>query len=211
MWRVIAAVTLGLALAAFLLVDVLTERKPHIAGTNSRVQVSGAAIPVPPLRERCYSERVPAGASNVVLYAGTFGRRGQPVALTVSEGARRVNAGRYRGGYPDNTILHVPLLRTTSRLDRAQVCVRNLGDRRIQFAGNRTPKNGPRTDGEEAIRLDWQLPGRPSWIAIAPKVASRFAATKPTFVGPWTLWVLGALVAGLSAAGIALVIREARR
>lgn len=210
-WPVTAAVALGLVLAAILLVAVLAQRDARLAGTNSFVGISAVALPVAPGDERCSVERVPAGADRVTIYAGAFGRRGEPVEVRVESGGRVVTKGRVAGGYPKESQLRVPLRPATSRLDRARVCVRNLGGRRMQFAGNRTSGVSARPHGREEIRLDWLLPGDRSWIGLAPKVDNRFAAAKPTFVGPWTLWALAGLLAAAWAAAIVLVLREARR
>jgi hypothetical protein len=209
-WRVIAAVALGLLLAVSGLVGVLAQRGTRIAGTNSLVEVSGAAVPVPPGERRCTDEHLPPGATAVRVYAGTFARRGETFAIDVLAGGRRVTGGRVGGGYGDDAMVRVPLRPVTRERERARVCVRNLGRHPLRFAGNRTPVAGARPDGDEAIRMDWLLPGRPSWAEVAPKAARRFAAAKPSFVGPWTLWVVAGAVLALWAAAIALVIREAR-
>ncbi len=211
---VTAAVALGLLLAIFALVAVLAQRGTRLAATNTLVDISGVALPVAPGQQRCSREYVPGGADRVRIYASAFAPRGQPVAVTVHRGGEQVSAGRVPGGYPNNSILLVPLRPVTRRLDPARVCVRNLGSRRARFAGNRTsggPNPSPRVHGEEAIRFDWLLPGRPAWADLAPKIATRFAAAKPTFVGAWTFWALGAVLLVLWAATIALVVREARR
>jgi hypothetical protein len=93
----------------------------------------------------------------------------------------------------------------------ATVCLRNLGPGRIQFAGNVTPQSGPRLPGEDVIRYDWLLAGRPSWWDVAPKVAARFAVVKPSFVGSWTFWAVFGVVAALWASAIVLLTRRPTR
>ena len=95
--------------------------------------------------------------------------------------------GRARGGYPDNSILRVPITPVHHDLYDATVCLRNPGLEPLKFAGNRTPTAGVRIPGPEAIRYDWLLAGRPSWWDVAPRVAARFAVVKPGFVESWTV------------------------
>jgi hypothetical protein len=176
------------------------------------VEISAVAFPVPPRGQRCApGQNVPAKASHVRIYAGTFGRRGQPVEVTVTAGGRRLSTGRVPGGYPDHAPLAVPVTPQPRALHDATVCVRNLGARRLQFAANRTPRAGPRPVGPEVIRFDWLLPGRPTWWDVAPEVADRFAVVKPSWVGAWTFWAMFGVVAILWASAIALVVRQARR
>ena len=213
-WPVTAAVAVGLVLAVGSLVAVLSQRDTRLAASNTLVDISGVALPIAPGGERCSREDVPEGADRVRIFTGTFKRRGQPVEVVVRRGRRTVSRGRVPGGYGDDAILLVPLRPRTPAAGVARVCVRNLGRHRLQFAGNRTPGGGisiTRIEGREEIRLDWLLPGRPSWAGIGSRVATRFAATKPTFVGAWTLWALCGVLAALWAGSIVLLYREASR
>lgn len=202
---VVAAVAVGVLIAVSALVAVLVQRDVRLAGTNSLVELSGAAVRVPAGQARCAAQTVPAGAVSVRIYAGTFGRRGEPIAVSLLHMGREVTGGRVPGGYPDNSILVVPLRRETSKWPDARVCVRNLGRRDVQFAGHRTPKGQPPT-GKDEIRTDWLLPGRPTWAGLAGRVADRFAAAGPGFVGGWTLWALVAVLSVLWAGALALVL-----
>ena len=213
MLRAGLAAAAGLALVLGTLVAVLSQRGERLAGTNSYVEVSGVALPVAPGGERCAGrQRVPADTAGVRVYAGTFGRpRGEPLLVSVRQAGRQVSSGRVPGGYPDNARVRVPLARIERNLYSATVCLRNLGSQRMQFAGNLSTRGGVRLRGKDVIRYDWLLPGRPSWLGIAPEVASRFAATKPTFVGAWTFWAVFAVLAVLWSGAIALVVRQERR
>jgi hypothetical protein len=141
------------------------------------------------------------------VFVGTFGRLGGPVAVSVLTGARRISSGIHSGGYPDNAQINVPIKRVRHNLYDATVCVANLGTSRLQFAGNLTPRAGPKLSGQEVIRFDWLLPDRPSWWTVANRVASRFALVKPSFVGAWTFWAVFAVLATLWAAAIAVLLR----
>ncbi len=209
MLRTAIAVAVGLLLAVGTLVAVMSKHQERLAGTNSEVEFSGVALPVRPGADRCApNEMVPSGASSVRVYAGTFGRPGQPVSVTVLDGARQVSQGRLPGGYPDNTPLRIPITPIHRNLYHASVCLRNLGTKRLQFAGNLTPQVGPKPAGAEQIRYDWLLPGRPTGWSEAPRAARRFAVSKPSFVGPWTMWAVFGILALGGGVGIALAARR---
>ncbi len=204
---VAVAVALGLLLTGVALAAVLAQRGERLAATNSLVEISGAAVPIAPGAARCALQTVPEGAASVRIYAGTFGRPGGPVAVSVAHAGRIVTGGRVAGGYPDDSALVIPLRRETAKWPSARVCVRNLGRRPLRFAGNRTPVGAASAERDD-IRTDWLLPGRPSWAGLAGRIAERFAAAKPRFFGAWTLWALAAGLALLWATAIALVARR---
>jgi hypothetical protein len=209
MVRIGIAVAVGALLAVGALVAVLSKHEQRLAGTNSLVEFSGVALPVEAGGERCDpGQHVPADAAAVRVYAGTFGRQGGPVSISVRSAGRQVSAGRAPGGYPDNTRLRVPIARIGRNLYDATVCLRNRGTKPLRFAGNLTPQTGGKRAGREAIRLDWLLPGHPTAWSLSPRVARRFALSKASFVGPWTLWVVFALLGAVGACAVALAVRR---
>ena len=212
MWRVGAAAAVGLLLVLGGLAIDLSQHGDRLAGSNSFVEFSGFALPVEPHAQRCaFHQHVPAAAAAVRVYAGTFGRRGGPFAVSVSSGGRLVSAGRAAGGYADNATPRVPLGLVRRNLYDATVCLRNLGPARLQFAGNLTPQAGVRLAGTDVIRFDWLLGGRPTWWDVAPKVAARFAVIKPGFVESWTFWAIFGVIALLWASAIAVLMRRPTR
>jgi hypothetical protein len=209
MVRIGIAVAVGALLAVGALVAVLSKHEDRLAGTNSLVEFSGAALPVEARGEYCAAaQHVPADATAVQVYAGTFGRQGGPVSISVRADGRTVSTGRAPGGYPDNTSLRVSVTRIRRNLYDATVCLRNRGTNRLQFAGNLTPQAGPKREGTEVIRLDWFLPGHPTAWSVSPRVARRFAVSKASFVGPWTLWMVFALIGAVGAGAVALAVRR---
>ncbi|MDQ4040582.1 MAG: hypothetical protein M3141_02395 [Actinomycetota bacterium] len=202
---------MGLVLVLGALVAVLSQRDTRLAGTNSLVQFSGKALPVPPGDRRCASDQlIPDDTAAVRLYAGTFGRpRGEPFVVSVDKDGRQVTSGRTSGDFGDNSVVRVPLPRVESDVRGARVCIHNLGDRRLQFAANLTPQIGPIPGGTDVIRTDWLLAGEPTWWDVAPRVVRRATVFKPAFVGAWTFWFLVAVVATTWVAGLTLILRRA--
>ena len=164
MWRVGVAIAVGLLLVLGGLVIDLSQHGPRLAGTNSYVEFSGIALPVAPGAQRCAAhQNVPAGSAAARVYAGTFGRRGGPLAISIRAGGRVISTGTSPGGYVDNTPLRVPIASLKHDFYDATVCLRNLGSARLQFAGNLTPDSGPSVPGTDVIRYDWLLAGQPTW------------------------------------------------
>ena len=211
MRRAALAAALGLVVVLGALVAVMSQRDTRLAGTNSFVVYSGVALPVPPGGRNCAPDQaIPRDAVAVVVYAGTAGGpRGEPFALTVEQGGRRLASGRMSGDWGENAILRIPIEPIGREVFGARVCVRNLGDRRIRFAGNVTPQTGPVLGNPDVIRTDWLLAGEPTWWDVAPRIVRRATPFKPGFVGAWTFWALLGVVAATWAAGLALVIRRA--
>ena len=91
----------------------------------------------------------------------------------------------------------------------ATVCLRNSGAARVQFAGNLTPQAGVKLPGKDVIRYDWLFGGKPTWWDVAPKIATRFAVVKASFVGSWTFWAVFGVLALVWASAIAVLLRRA--
>lgn len=207
----------GLVLAAGLLVAVLTDSRPRLAATNSKVIVSGVELVVLPGHERCQGGVfVPKDAARLRLYVGASGRpTGQPLLLAI----------RARGGEPVSSLavpadyrpgpLDVAMRPPPRPVEQGTFCVSNVGDAPMAFAGNLTPDSpdagvGPNDPGSgpgDEVRVDFFRPGRESWLELAPAVARRFSLFKPSFAGPWTMWAALAVVLVLWGAVVALVSR----
>jgi hypothetical protein len=189
-------VGLGLLLTAVTLVNVLSRSDRRLAATNSRVVASAVAIPVDAGRELCAPvPYVPQGANAVRVFAGTRGGPGGPLSVTVRDRAGVVSSGRHPAGYGTQPLL-VEFDRIPRDLDVPVACMRNLGRRRVVFAGHSTPLNLAASQGRggDDIRYDFYRPGSESWWSVAGTMATRFARAKPTWMGPWTMWaILGAV------------------
>jgi hypothetical protein len=116
------------------LLAVMSEPEPRLAGTNN-VRLAGYPIEIEPGARFCQSgERIPADAHWMQLDAGTEGRPGPALELTVGE--RRETL---RPGYVDG-----PLRIAVSSADTAATgfCIRNRGHRRV-FLGGQTAFSEP--------------------------------------------------------------------
>jgi hypothetical protein len=212
MWRVGAAVALGVALVVAGLVVTLSQRAHRLAGSNAKVETAGITLPVAPGRLRCaVHQEVPAESASVRMVAAAERRARSPITVSIASGGRQLSTGSVAAGDASTPLVRVPIQPVRTNLYDATVCVQNRGTRRESFAGNLTPVAGPRLAGEDVIRFDWLLPGRPSWWGVSGKVAARSALLKPSFVGAWTLWAAFGVIAGLWAAAIAIVVRHAPR
>ncbi|MDP8977691.1 MAG: hypothetical protein M3N17_03775 [Actinomycetota bacterium] len=210
-----AAALVSAAFAA-LLVAVVSDARPRLAASNSRVVASGAVLVVPPGEERCeQGQFVPAETGALRVYAGSdSGRRGEPLRFSIADAdsgqvvTRREVDGGYRLG-----ALDVPIQPPGRNLHDAEVCIENLGPSPMAFAGNRTPvdiKANQDVDGAlEEVRIDLFRVGEESLWALAPTVAGRFALFKPSFAGPWTMWLVLAVAGGSAIVAVLLACREA--
>lgn len=189
---------------------VVSDPRPRLAASNSKVVASGAVLVVGPGEERCEREQfVPAEAGTLRVYAGADrATTGEPLRVSVLDPASGevVDRREIDGGYPLGT-LDVPV-HPRRHLTDAEVCIANDGDSSMVFAGNRTRLGAqvrPHADrGREQIRIDLLRRGEESLWALAPTVAGRFALFKPSLAGPWLLWAV--LTVGVAALAAAVVV-----
>jgi hypothetical protein len=159
------------------------------AGTNSINPVAFVAV-VPPGGRACQDgEAVPPDAAALAVDAGSYGRPGPPLRVTIGPGT----GGARPGGYPDGWVA-VPLSGRLARSDRfaggVVVCVENRGAARVALAGLPLPQSVATVNG------------RP-W-SMASTVAGRATVGKAD-LGKWTPVV--ALVL-LWAGALTLVLRR---
>jgi hypothetical protein len=207
------AVGLGVALVLAALVAVLSQRHQRLAGSNSEVGVSAYAVRVRAGAARCQvGEVITKDASALRLFAGTYGKPGSALQITISGAGGELTHARVAGGYRSGP-LRVPIERVARDDASATLCVRNLGKDPVRFAGNLTPfLAATQHPGRlpDNIRVDYLRKDREPWWAVAPAVASRFGLVKTSFFGSWTLWFALGLVALSSMAAITLVLRQPR-
>jgi hypothetical protein len=209
----LAAAATTSALFAALLFSVVSDPDPRLAASNSKVVASGAVLAVPPADQRCQAGQfVPAEAMSLRVYAGADGgTTGEPLRISIVDAVSGevVERREVEGGYPLGT-LDVPVDPRRDLTD-AVVCIGNLGDAPMVFAGNRTRLGAevrPHADrGEEEIRIDLLRRGEESLWALAPTVARRFAVFKPSLAGPWALWAVLALAVATSATAVLVAAR----
>lgn len=193
----------GSLLVVAMLVAVLTDRRPRLAATNSRVLASGIAFTVLPGHEHCQAgEFVPEETRSLRLYAGTFDRpTGPPLDMSIRHpGGELASTGLIPAGYPPGRI-DAQIRQPGRDVENGSFCLRNLGTTPVSLAGNVTPLNAEAfAPGEqesmtgEGIRVDYFRAGRESWAELSPEIARRFRQFKPSFFGTWTMW---GILAGL--------------
>lgn len=197
-----------------LLVAVISDPRPRLAASNSKVVASGAALVVPPGQEHCeQGQFVPAGTATLRVFTGSASRpTGEPLRLSItdSNSGEVIDRRQVDGGY-ELGALEVPLDPPATDVANGEVCIENLGDTPMAFAGNRTRLGAdlrPHVDrGDEDLRIDLLRAGEDSLWAMAPEVAHRFALFKPAFAGSWFMWAVLASAAATAAAGVLLAAR----
>lgn len=210
----VAAALVSVVFAA-LLVAAVSQPRPRLAATNAQVVASGAVLVVPPGQERCeQGQFVPGEASMLRVFASSpTGADGETLRFSITDAPSGEVAIRRRvdGGYALGP-LDVPIDPPGRALADAEVCIENLGEEPMAFAGNRTRLDGPTLRDaqgpEEEIRIDFLRSGEESLWALAPTVARRFAVFKPSFAGPWAMWAVLATAAGAVAAAVLVAARD---
>jgi hypothetical protein len=196
-----------LAIAAAALVGVVVAAavdRRDLAFTNG-VPVTRIAAVLRPGVAACQRRvLVVEGFRAVEITPTALGHHGTPplaVEVRDSRTRRRLAMGSVPGGYPDHLRRPVPVgsVRAGARVD---VCVVNRGEHRIGLAGGKAesvPDSplvvGALRDERRALTLRF-LRGHPrSVLSQVPVIFRRASLFRPGWVGPWTFWLLGALVA----------------
>lgn len=216
-------VLLGLCLAAVLaLVVVAGARETRLAFTLG-VTPSVALRAIEPGQTGCQGPiDVPAGGAfdAVEIPLGTYRRPGPALAVTVrgEPGGEVLARGRLARGYPDvaDGLQRIALDREVPAGGAITVCLRNAGAARVAPYGNLDISvafstytvDGEPTSSDVAIRF--QQPAQ-SLLSRFGQVADRAALFRPGWVGPWTYWLLAALVALGIPALLAVALRGALR
>lgn len=153
----------------------------------------------------------------VRIKVGSFGRLGQPLRVHVRDlDGGPALVGRIPGGYADNDVLTVPV-GDVMRGRPIEVCVTNDGDAAIALYGSgalasrssEAQLNGQAIDKDVAI--DFVRADSPTVLSLAREMAGRAALFHGDWVGPWTIWLLAALVAVAVPILLALALRASAR
>jgi hypothetical protein len=212
---VLIAVLLGVLVAAFVFLRVMSHSNYRLTGTNS------VGLPihveVAPGEELCAPHVfVPADSGAVAPWAGgPNGAPGGPVSVRVLDGRRVVASGHSPASYPTG-VTRFPLVRTVEHdVPDAQVCFTNRSKAPVNFYGDfvgpgMESKATGNASASAILRIDWYTADRRSWWDVTPWIADRFPLLKAPFLGAWSFWLALAVVLGISAAAVARVVREAR-
>ncbi len=184
---------------------------PFAPVVEVRPQQRVCVAPITPPRDTTFER--------VRVFAGTDGRPGPPLEVTVSpeangpDLARGRSAGGYRssGPAPTEATVDVGRVRPTGPV---VVCVRNAGAGRIALFGAggiasapASSLDGAPVSGDVAVRLEHRRSR--SVIALGPAMAERAARFKPGWAGPVGLGLLAALVLLGVPALLAVAVRRA--
>jgi hypothetical protein len=173
--------------------------------------------PVAPLRAGATVCQAPLGTAEpfdrVQFNAGTLGRPGPPLAVSVTDQSTgaEIGWGRQQPGWVDNGVPREIHVGTIEGGPRIGVCVRNLGRTTAYLYGDYyhgkgvkgplgvTPTNSTVVAAVDGVIIEGDLAmsfysakehSALSWI---PAIFRHAAAFKPPFVGAWTFWLLALL------------------
>jgi 4-amino-4-deoxy-L-arabinose transferase-like glycosyltransferase len=201
-WRAAGVVA---AIGCVILLAALLQPRERLLGSNS-VAARGIVAEVPAGGRLCADgQRLPAGTGRVRLRIDTAQRPQPALALDVrtAEGQRltgRIPAAPAVGYHAVDIPLDGAVRARDGDSARARLCLTASGA--VAVRGNEAlgPYDEPlRVDGR---RIDnrvalWFLPReeeRASLLSQAGAIARRAALFRPGFVGPWTYWLLLAVV-----------------
>ena len=202
---VVFALLAALAVAAVLLVGA--DRKTQLAFTLG-VSPGGVVTTLAPGQTACQRPiDVPKGGGfdAITVPLGTFHQPGSAVEATVIAlpGRAPLGRGTLAAGYPDvgaRALERIPVTPAVREGARVAVCLRNTGDGRVAVYGNGDLATSASTlfkDGRPATAdasLAFTREPR-SVLSLFGVSADHAALFKAGWVGPWTFWLLAALVA----------------
>lgn len=207
-WPWLLPVIAGMAVLGAL-IAVLSHSEPRLAGSND-VRLVGYPIEITPGDRFCQSgEHVPPDAARMQLQAGTEGRPGPRLLVSVGHQRIAVPAG-YRDG---RLALDLPDPGGAA----GRVCVENRGGRRVFLGGQTVAQAIPpgvsarlqREPLQAAATVQYWRDGEESGWAVAGAVLDRWS--RMTALGGATPWLALALILAASGAAIALAVRGRSR
>lgn len=166
-------------------------------------------VTVPAGARACQDEAaIPGGAGTLRLLAGTFGRPGPALRVTIEDGGRTIATGSRRAGWVQGHVL-VPVSTVQGDRAHARVCVRNRGPAKLALGGRvSAPTIAAHVGGKAQtgqFRIEYDTPRPLSWWSFAGRFPSRVATVHDAFPGGATFWLWIVFLAG-AAAGVALLV-----
>jgi hypothetical protein len=216
----VGAALLGIVVA---LVVVGSESHPQIASTD-RVPNNTFVSDLASGQKICQAnEIVPGGTAALRMTIGTYGKPGPRLAIAITapgsgqDGAkpRLISSARIAEGWKQG-VVSLAVSRVARTHADATVCITDAGRWPVAIAGVTPPANFGLNDyidgsyvGSE-VRIDYLLPGHPSWFAMLATLAHRMTLGKGTYVG-WMGW-MAPLVLMLALVGllVRVLLREER-
>jgi hypothetical protein len=203
------AVVAGAALfAVFLAGDTLLTKADRLAYTNN-VPSKVATVTIGPHEQMCRARvQLPDGSEGVRLFILTGGRPGPPLEMTLRTPTQALRSS-FPGGYKEG-LRRIPVSGVHGTAP-ARLCVRNVGRIPVGFGGViwTTPTGsvlearGKPVAGDLAIDV-WG--GRQRLAGVVPDIMHRASIWAPSWVGPWTFYLIFALGLGLVAVAVRLVL-----
>jgi hypothetical protein len=141
------------------------------------------------------------GFERVSLTLGSYHRPGPALRVEVREasGGRMLGVGTLPGGWPDVSVQTVDV-GAIERAGRIAVCLRNLSSRPFAPYGDGGLANRSSAAYRNERRLDADVSmifirdREASFLSFVPDMVDRAALFHGEWVGPWTLWLVLALV-----------------
>jgi hypothetical protein len=192
-----AVVAGGLIALVCALVVILSGTELQIASTD-RVNSNQFGPVLAGHQHICqYNEIVPRGVTALRMTIGDYGKPGPPLGIDITvtrkvagvEHVRQVARGFLGTGWKQGVVL-LPISRVRHQFANAGVCLSDNGRAPVAIAG--LPDSAgdyglyDLQDGASApyeIRIDYLLPGHPSWFSLLGTLAERMTLGKGSYVG----------------------------
>jgi len=173
------------------LVHVLAHGRTQIASTDRVDPLAFVVVLTPGSRLCQQDEIVPSDTAALRMTIGTYGDPGPRLAFAVTvpdpagpTATRLLASGVLAHGWQQGKV-RIPIApRVRGNHTGATVCISNLGATQVAIAGSTVLGdygfndylNGRYYAAE--VRVDYMLPGRPSWLEMVPRLAYRMTLGK---------------------------------
>jgi 4-amino-4-deoxy-L-arabinose transferase-like glycosyltransferase len=184
----------------------LQARHPQVAGTNT-VGPYSPAWSIPAVSTRCQSlRRVPAGANRVRMALSSAPQEGPLQAAIVRHGTP-VAQGSIR---PRVGKVNFKLGRQTPAINRARLCISNLGKQRVVFLGEhkRTRRHPAAGTTRPVPSVIFLKPDTSSWLGRTGTIVRRFGYVQAGILGEWALWLAALLALAMFVLALWAVIAQ---
>ena len=203
--RLVAA-GIGVLITAIASLVFLETRHPQVAGTNS-VAPYTPAWSIPAESARCQLLRkVPGGANRIRMALSSAPETGPIQAAIVRHGTVIAQA-QIR---PIVGNVQFKLGRQTPAINRARLCITNLGKQRAVFLGEhkKTRKHPGAVMRRPVPSVVFLKRGTSSWLGRADTIITRFGYQQAGIFGEWALWVAALLALGMFALALWAAISQ---
>src|SRR6266513_1326365 len=202
----LAAGVFGVLLVAVAALAFLQTRHPQVAGTNT-VAPYAPAWSIPAGSRRCQTlRRVPGGANRVRKVLSSAPEEG-PIQAAIERHGVPVAQAAIR---PRLGKVNFKLGRQTPAINRARLCISNLGKQRLVFLGEhkRTRKHPAAGMKRPVPSVIFLKRGTSSWLGRTGTIIRRFGYVQAGVLGEWTLWVAALLAVAMFALALWAVITQ---